>query len=163
MAHDAQSRDRWQKAGIIVGTIVIAFGMVWLNTWQRSVKYCREGQEFLSEGKLMEAITCFESAAHAYTPFNSHVVDALNRLWEIGERYEREKPDEPEYALVAFRSLRSSIYATRSFYTPHKHWIPRCDEKIKNLVEIQRARLEQIRQNEQEIPAETLAPEQTDP
>ncbi len=161
--NDVKSRDRWQKAGIITGTVVIAFGMVWFNTWQRSVKYYNEGQGLLAEGKPMEAITSFESAAHAYTPLNSNVVNALNRLWEIGERYEREKPDEPEYALVAFRSLRSSIYATRSFYTPHKHWIPKCDEKIKKLVEIQRNRLEQTRQNEQKIPIETGNPEQPVP
>lgn len=152
-----KSSETRQKVGIIAITIVIAFGMVWLNTYQRSQKYAKEGESFLAEGKLMEAITSFETSAHAYTPLNSNVVSALNRLWEIGERFEKEKPTEPEYALVAFRSLRSSIYATRSFYTPHKHWIARCDEKIAHLVEIQKANIEAARQAQEVFPDKVLS------
>ena len=94
-------------------------------------------------------MTSFETSAHAYTPFNSNVRASLDKLWEIGEKFEKEKPA-PEYALIAYRSLRSSIYAIRSFYTPYKEWIPRCDAKIQKLVEIQKQQIAQEKAAETE-------------
>ncbi len=136
-----KKRERWQRAGLILGTIIIAFAMVWINTYLRSAKYFREGESFRQEAKFLDAITSYETAAHAYTPWNSNVKLALDRLWEIGVMYESEN-DDPDYALVAFRSLRSSIYAIRSFYWPYYEWIAKCDTKIDHLVTIQKQRIE---------------------
>ncbi len=125
--------------GIITLTIIIAISMVWINTYRRSARYYSEGEQLFQQEKLLDAVTRFEIAAHAYTPWNPHVIRALERMWEIGQRFEKENED-PDYALIAYRSLRSSIYATRSFYTPNESWIPRCDKRIHVLVEIQKQR-----------------------
>ena len=125
-------------------TILIMIAMIWINVYLRSSRHFKEGEAYLAEDKLIEAITSFESSAHAYTPWNANVTRSLERLWEIGEELEKRHTD-PTYPLVAYRSLRSSIYAIRSFYWPHKEWIPRCDEKISQLVTIQKQQLEAVR------------------
>ncbi len=139
-------KDTKQKVILVGITIVTAIAMIWINTYQRSVTYFKEGETYLANDQLMEAITSFESSAHAYTPWNSNVRKSLERLWEIGERLEKEK-DAPEYPLIAYRSLRSSVYAIRSLYMPYKEWIPRCDEKIRQLVEIRKARIKAASEN----------------
>ena len=133
-------KEIWQRTGLVIITIIIAVLMVWATTYKRSHKYFIEGEKFLSEGKLLDAVTSYETSAHSYTPWNSHVRRSLERMWEIGQRFENENPD-PDYALIAYRSLRSSIYATRSFYTPYKEWIPKCDERIRALVRKQEERI----------------------
>lgn len=120
-------------------TLVVMIAMVWINVYVRSRRHFQEGEAYFREDKFIEAITSYESAAHAYTPGNRNVARSLDRLWEIGEILEEEYTD-PMYPLIAYRSLRSSVYAIRSFYMPYREWIPRCDEKIKSLVEIQLAR-----------------------
>lgn len=120
-------------------TLVIMIAMVWINVYLRSRRHFLEGEAFFKEDKFIEAITSYESSAHAYTPGNRNVERSLERLWEIGEILEEQYTD-PMYPLIAYRSLRSSVYAIRSFYMPYKEWIPRCDAKIKSLVKIQLAR-----------------------
>ena len=143
-----KNKETWQRIGIIALTILLSIAMIWINTYQRSAKYYKEGMELLSNDNLLDAVTSFETAAHAYTPFNFYVKNSLEKLWEIGERLEKEK-NSPEYPLIAYRCLRSSIFAIRSFYAPYKEWIPKCDEKIQLLVEIQK---QQIRQDEASEP-----------
>lgn len=124
----------------LVPVLVTAFCvilLIWINVYSRSVRFSREGDAFLAEGKLIEAVTSYEISAHAYTPWNPHVRHSMEKLWEIGERLERENED-PTYPLIAYRALRSSVYAIRSFYMPYKDWIPRCDEKIGQLVMVQK-------------------------
>jgi hypothetical protein len=137
----SDKKEFWQRAGLIILTIVITIAMIWINTYRRSGKYFREGESYLEQGKLLEAVTSYETAAHAYTPWNSNVRKSLDRLWEIGNRLQTEK-DDPDYALIAFRSLRASIYAIRSIYMPYKEWIPKCNDKIRDLVLLQQERLQ---------------------
>ncbi len=129
-----------QNAILIAITVLLTIAMVWVNTYRRSVKYYNQGMNYYTQGKYLEAVTSFETSAHAYTPWNHYVKNSMEKLWEIGERLQREKED-PDYALIAFRSLRSSVYAIRSLYMPYKEWIPKCDAKIKELVLKQEKRL----------------------
>ncbi|MBN1355705.1 hypothetical protein JXA40_05465 [bacterium] len=121
------------KTAWIVLTVIITVGLIWINTYRRSVRYFNEAQDLMADGKILDAVTSYEIAAHAYTPWNTYVQRSMERLWEIGQRLEKEKED-PAYALIAYRSLRSSVFAIRSFYMPYREWIPRCDEKIRLLV-----------------------------
>lgn len=125
----------------VLVTAVCVILLIWINVYHRSVRYSREGDAFLAEGKLIEAVTSYEISAHAYTPWNPHVRHSMEKLWEIGERLEKQHED-PTYPLIAYRALRSSVYAIRSFYMPYKEWIPRCDDKIGQLVTIQKEMLE---------------------
>lgn len=134
----------WCAPICLVFILVIA--MIWTNVYLRSVRYAREGDTYLNDGLLIEAVSSYETSAHAYTPWNPYVKHSMQKLWEIGERLEQ-LHDDPTYPLIAYRSLRSSVYAIKSFYTPYKEWIPRCNEKIDELVSIQNQLLEEARQN----------------
>lgn len=126
-------------------TIFCVFLLIWLNVYMRSVRYAKEGDVFLADNKLIEAVTSYEISAHAYTPWNSHVAHSMQKLWDIGLLLEKEYED-PTYPLIAYRSLRSSVYAIRSFYMPYKEWIPRCDKKIEMLVATQMKMIENAQQ-----------------
>ena len=67
------------------------------------------------------------------------------QLWQIGDMFEHQK--QPDWALLAYSSIRSSFYASRSFYTPGKDWINRCDEKIAgiNVAVIDQRRVDYVR------------------
>jgi len=123
---------------IIIASIMLA--MVIVKAYYRSAKEFNMGEDAFKKQEFNMAITHFERSIHWYTPFNKHVSGSAERLWEIGEI--AEKKGDPSLALLAYRSLRSSFYAVRSFYTPHKEWINRCDEKISTLVASQETTFE---------------------
>lgn len=129
--------------------IMIMITMIWVNVYLRSSRHFKEGERYFAEDKLIEAVTSYESAAHAYTPWNSNVSQSLERLWEIGEKLE-DLHNDPTYPLVAYRSLRSSVYAIRSLYWPYKEWIPRCDEKISSLVAVQKRQIEEAKKHSEQ-------------
>ncbi|MDA8105312.1 MAG: hypothetical protein M0Z71_07995 [Nitrospiraceae bacterium] len=74
------------------------------------------------------AIREYDAALHFYFPGSPYVGKSAERLWQIGEMFE--KADKPDWAILAYSSIRSSFYASRSLYTPGKEWIARCDDKI---------------------------------
>lgn len=115
---------------IIIASIMLL--MVIIKVYYRSMTEFKIGEEAFNKQDLNEAITHFERSIHWYTPLNKYVAGSAERLWEIGEI--AEKQNDIKLALLAYRSLRSSFYAVRSFYTPYKEWINKCDEKISSLV-----------------------------
>ena len=120
---------------IAVNLLVIALIsiiLVWANTWYRQWRQFNKGEEAMAGNQVIAAITGYESAIHMYTPFSPLVDRSAARLWEIARRCESE--GDPERALIACRSLRSSFYAVRGLYQPGKEWIARCDVKIVELV-----------------------------
>ena len=131
----ADKKERLQNIGIVVVTALIAIVMIWANTYKRMGTHFKEAEEFYSQGEYLKAITSYETAIHAYVPWSSKIKQSAQRLWEIGNMYEEK--GEADYALIAYRSLRSSFYAVRSFYQPYPEWIAKCDEKIPPLMDLQ--------------------------
>ena len=86
------------------------------------------GDAFYERLAYREAITHYERAVKWYTPLSRSVEHAVERLWDIGALAEQHA-DLP-LALEAYRTLRGSLYAVRSFYLPYQSWIPKCEEKI---------------------------------
>ena len=123
---------------IAVNVLVIAIAalfLVWGNTWYRQRIQFNRGEAALGAGDYIAAIAGYEAAIHMYTPGSSLVSRAAEKLWSIGERFER--AGDPIRALIAYRSLRSSFYATHGLTTPCMDWIARCDERIAALVKNQ--------------------------
>jgi hypothetical protein len=73
----------------------------------------------------------YDRALHFYTPWSPYIQKSAERLWQIGEMFEQQ--EKPDWAVIAYSSIRSSFYASRSFYTPGKDWIAKCDDKIAGL------------------------------
>ncbi|MDA8078249.1 MAG: hypothetical protein M0Z79_04850 [Nitrospiraceae bacterium] len=122
-----------QKRYLVKGLFFIALFIVMVGA---KVFYL-ERSHFLSAEKYYEAsdwklaIREYDLALHFYFPGSPYVNKSAEKLWQIGEMFE--KADKPDWAVLAYSSIRSSFYASRSLYTPGREWIRRCDEKIAGL------------------------------
>jgi tetratricopeptide (TPR) repeat protein len=119
---------------VLVNSAVIAVLALFLfaasTQWRQVVQYNRGGKA-LAEGNHMLAISGYEAAIHMYTPFSPLVERAAVKLWTIGEYLEAQ--GDTEKALIAYRALRSSFYATHGLFRPGLRWIADCDAKIRSL------------------------------
>jgi hypothetical protein len=119
----------------VAAIALIAIVLIWGNTWYRQWSQFDRGEKALTAADYIAAIADYESAIHMYTPGSPLVERSAERLWGIGEGFERS--GDPERALIAYRALRSSFYAVRGLYTPGADWIARSDAKIETLVRLQ--------------------------
>ena len=88
-------------------------------------------EKYYTEAGWKLAIREYDTAMHFYTPLSPYIGKSAQRLWQIGEMFE--KQDKLDWANIAYSSIRSSFYASRSLYTPGKDWIMKCDEKIADI------------------------------
>lgn len=85
-----------------------------------------------SAGKVTAAITDYRRAIQWYLPLNPYVGRSVKRLFALGEQSER--GGKLQLALMAYRSLRASLYSVRSVYTPHAKVIAACDARIARIM-----------------------------
>lgn len=112
--------------------LVICIALVWGNTYWRQRTQFYKGEAALARGDFISAIAGYESAIHMYTPGSALVEKSAERIWFIGEAFERS--GDKERALVAYRSIRSSFYSVQWLSSPGREWIARCDAKIRTIV-----------------------------
>lgn len=128
-------------ATIAVNAAVIALICLLLffaGTWWRLQDQFALGEEAFRRGDFAGAVAGYESAIHMYIPFNGMVEKSARQLWNIAEASERQ--GDIKRALIAYRALRSSFYASRWLVTPGMDWIARCDTRIAALVPLQKER-----------------------
>jgi tetratricopeptide (TPR) repeat protein len=121
------------KGVFIIFALLIA--MVWVKTFSYGQNQYKEGEKAMAAGELKNAISDYETAIHMYSPFAEYVPASARRLWEIGQGFENS--GDYDRALIAFRSIRSSFYGVRSFYTPYKDWIARSESEIDRVLALQ--------------------------
>ena len=85
-------------------------------------------EKYYNEANWKLAIREYDTAMHFYTPWSPYIGKSANKLWQIGEMFET--LGRFDWANIAYSSIRSSFYSSRSLYTPGKLWINKCDEKI---------------------------------
>jgi hypothetical protein len=83
------------------------------------------------------AIVHYRRAARWYAPGSPYHVRALQHLGELG--HEAELKGDSERALLAYRSLRGAIMATRSFYMPEPARLRAANQRIAALMSEQPA------------------------
>jgi len=124
----------------ILGQVAIVFliviAMIWGKAYYSQQEFYYDGEKALNEKNYKDAVTGYEWAIRMYTPLSGKVKDSCEKIWFIAEEYE--KRGQLDWALIAYRSLRSSIYGIKSFYRPFDEWIPKTDEKIKMILAIQK-------------------------
>jgi len=125
---------------ILVATmlIVIFLIMVWARVFYGSMQAYQKGESYLKEGQYIKAITFFDRSMHWYAPLNPYVQRSAQRLWEISKNA-RENGDNL-LSLIAVRTIRQGFLSARSFYTPGKGWIEKCNFRIQELVMIEEGR-----------------------
>jgi hypothetical protein len=106
-----------QVISVVLALCFLLVAMVWVRAFYGSMLAYQEGESYLQKQQHVEAITFFDRSLHWYTPLNPYVRQSAQRLWEIGLCAEQE-----------------GFYAARSFYTPGKDWIDKCDTKIDSLM-----------------------------
>ncbi len=94
----------------------------------RQASNFRQAEGYFAAHNWKLAIRQYDTAMHFYVPFSPFTERAAGRLWQIGRMFEAQ--GRPDWALIAYSSIRSSFYGVRSFYTPGRRWIERCDNKI---------------------------------
>lgn len=133
---DRETRNKVLKVVMEVFIVfIIVMAMIWAKTYHSQQKFYQEGEAALKAHNYKEAMTGYEWAIRMYTPFSGKVGDSCKKLWFIGQEYEKRR--KLDWALIAYRGLRSSIYATKSFYIPYEEWIPKTDAKIAKILKAQ--------------------------
>jgi hypothetical protein len=98
------------------GVALFLFGVVATRAvWQGRSALSR-GDAAIAAGDTAEAIRWWRRAARWYLPLAPHVGDAYDRLEELATQ--AASAGDRATALAAWQGVRSSILATRSFYTP---------------------------------------------
>lgn len=113
------------KVALVVVVVIaaVAFRVFYL---QRD--HFIEAEKHYAAGDLKLAVREYGTSMRFYVPFSPYSEQAARRLWSIGLEFEER--GENMKARAAFGALRSSLYAVRSFYTPGKDWIAKCDERL---------------------------------
>lgn len=106
---------------------ILFFSVFFTSAFHAREEYAR-GLAALQQREYSRAVTHFNRAVHWYSPGSEAVRQSIGGLWQIGT--EAEARGDRILALEAFQSLRSSLYAARSLYTPYPEWISKCDDRI---------------------------------
>lgn len=91
-----------------------------------------KGDEAAERGDSREAIRWWRRAARWYVPLAPHVGSAYERL--EAQAVAAEAAGDRETALAAWRGIRGSVLATRSFYTPHSERLAPANRRIAELM-----------------------------
>jgi hypothetical protein len=118
---------------LIRGCIILAvfFSLVAVKMVYMQREHFNRAEKYYADSNWKPAIREYDETMHFYTPWSPYIVKSAERLWRIGGMFEKE--DRLDWALIPYSSIRSSFYASRSLYTPHRDWIAKCDEKIADL------------------------------
>ena len=111
---------------VSIGVLIML--VLWARVFYGSMKDYETGETLLKENQIIRAITYFDRSLHWYAPINPYLEKAATRLWEIGERAEKDK--DIRLALIAYESIRNSFYGTRHVFTPGEDWVQRAESKV---------------------------------
>jgi hypothetical protein len=104
---------------------------LWLRVFYGSMEDYKTGETLLKENQTIRAITYFDRSLHWYAPINPYLERAATRLWEIGEKAQKE--GDLRMAHIAFESIRNASYGATHIFTPGREWIKRAESKINQL------------------------------
>lgn len=103
----------------------VLFAVLAVRAVTSSRAQLQRGDVLRDAGNLDGAIIAYRRSARWYAPGNPYVPQALDRLEAIAT--EAEAAGEGERAIVAWRSMRGAILATRSVYMPHAERLARAE------------------------------------
>ncbi len=133
------SKSRTQSA-ILAGfaLIIILLAMVWVRTFYGSMKTYQKGEIHFKANQYINAITFYDRSIHWYTPFNPYVHKSARHLWEIS--MDAQARGDIRLALIAVKTIKRGFVAARSFYTPGRDWIEKCDIRMSELLKFEQGK-----------------------
>ena len=117
-------------AGAVV--VVVCLGVVVTRAVWEGRSALHRGDQAAKAGDLATAITWWRRAARWYVPAAPHVGKAYDRLEGLAAA--SEESGDTITALAAWRGVRGSILATRSFFTPHGERLEPANRRIATLM-----------------------------
>lgn len=131
---DERERRRALRQKIVAVCVVagLCVGVVITRAVWEGMAALADGDAAMARGDLDEAIGRWRRAARWYVPGAPHVNHAYDRLEELARQAESQ--GDVDMALAAWRGVRGSILATRSFYTPHAGRLEPANQRIAELM-----------------------------
>jgi hypothetical protein len=125
-----------------IGLRALAIGALVLGPIVARVLYSAHtelgaGRRAADAGDVDGAIAHYRRAARYYAPASPYHVVALDQLEQLGRA--AEAAGDSARALAAYRSIRGSILAARSFYVPESARLDAADQRIAKLMSQQPA------------------------
>ncbi|MDA8089362.1 MAG: hypothetical protein M0Z61_03955 [Nitrospiraceae bacterium] len=120
--------DKKPKKSFYLFLVLAAFVLLAARVAYEQAHHYRQAEAYSAAQNWKLAIREYDTAIHFHVPFSPLMDKAARRLWNIGQMYETQ--GKPDWALIAYSSIRSGFYGTRSFYTSGRSWINKCDQKI---------------------------------
>ncbi len=120
------SKIRWGISIFIIVLLIAALRVILTEK-----HYIEKANSFYKDHRYLEAVFNYGKALHFYLPFSPYNREAVNMLLELSKIFE--KRHQTTWELYSLETLRSSLYATRSFYLPFKKLIPKLDDTIASI------------------------------
>lgn len=118
---------------IIAGTVLgLCLGVVVTRAFYDGGRALSRAKAAESAGELDDAVRWYRRAARWYVPGAPHVSDAYDALERVARQAEED--DNPMLALDAWRGVRNSVLATRSFYVPFEERLEPANRRIAALM-----------------------------
>lgn len=121
-----------RKAIIAAAVVGLCLGVVVTRAIWEGRSALHRGDEAAARGDLREAVRWYRRAARWYVPLAPHVGRAYDKLEAVGAQ--AEQAGDLELAVMAWSGVRTSINATRSFYTPHAERLDPANRKLAALM-----------------------------
>ncbi|MBI5427364.1 MAG: hypothetical protein HZA02_03700 [Nitrospinae bacterium] len=116
----------------ILAIVLISSAGLALKVYLNAAAELRQGDEYSAKGLPDQAAVHYERSIRWYLPGLNDGENAAEGLWKTAAQYESR--GDIENALSSYRLLRGAFYSARSFFTPGRKWIGRCNEKIAELM-----------------------------
>jgi len=112
--------------------IILFLSVLYVRVIVESHRSFARGEAALRNADAGGAVAHFETSASWAAPFNPLTGKAHERLWQIGRKAELD--GDMDLALAAYRALRSSIMAARSFIVPDEQRLAEVNRRISALM-----------------------------
>lgn len=127
-----QRPGRKRRTLIVLVSILLCLGVVSVRALWEGRNALQRGDSALAEGDSEGAVRWWRRAARWYLPLAPHVEPAYDKLRALAT--ESEARSEHDIAILAWTGIRSSVRATRSFYTPYADRLAEADSHIAALM-----------------------------
>lgn len=117
---------------MVLATIFLCLGVLVGRAFWEGRGALDKAQEAMADGDGEAAVRWLRRSARWYVPLAPHVSTAYDALEEVA--LAAEKAGDRDLALAAWTGIRSSVRATRSFYTPFAERAELADSKIAGLM-----------------------------
>lgn len=121
-------RARQRKLAALALVLAVGLAAVMTRAVWAGARALANGDAAEQRGELPLAIDLWRQAARWYVPGATHVEAAYQRLDTLARAAEAR--GDIDTALAAWRGIRSSILATRSFYLPHGERLEPANRRI---------------------------------